>query len=571
MPDAQVIPFPAAPLARPVLQPSVHARGARPYLFIGRADDWHAPGVLTTRGETRAAADAAWMVERVLGVPKTQLPFPGVPHARELAFQYANWWKTPDGLQLRHYQAEGAAFLAERDYAVLCDQMGIGKTSQALVAAEARLALAVIQTADTPCVLVLCPALAKRHWQREVKRWTGYDAAIIDGLRTDDGVPRARYVIVNYDILYGARRKDAAGVMHDVANLPGWGGPLAQTGFVIMICDEAHILRGRSSQRTLAVRDMSAKIQVAWGLTGTLMPNYVRDLWPVVDTLTRGLWGNYWPWAKKFAGAIQGTYGWDDKGQDNLDELSKRMTMFILGRTKDSVGLQLPPMTREVYKVDVELSAPTVHDGVAAKERVTAVASAFRLTARAKRSAVIGQAVEALQAKQKVVVFLYTREQCDAVGKAIHDKVDCTTMIVHGDMTPDGRDRMAQTFREASAPAAFVATIDSVGIAISLVGADLVIFGDLVAEPWKLLQAEKRCHRFDSKVSVLIRYMIATGTLDETLAESVVEKLGVLEAAMGGQNETTELSTVLGGRSTQDIVDDLFAKLKAWKTVEDNA
>ena len=109
-----------------------------------------------------------------------------------------------------------------------------------------------------------------------------------------------------------------------------------------------------------------------------------------------------------------------------------------------------------------------------------------------------------------------------------------------------------------------MATIDSVGIAISLVGADLMLFGDVVAEPWKLLQAEKRGHRFDSKKSLLVRYLIATGTIDEGLAEAVIDKLAALDETIGAQGENQNLSVVLGARSSEEIVDELFAKLKAW-------
>jgi len=300
-------------------------------------------------------------------------------------------------------------------------------------------------------------------------------------------------------------------------------------------------------------------------LTGTPMPNYVRDLFALVDTISNGLWGySYWEWARAYTSAYQGQYGWVDTGSSRLDELQGRLSFFTLGRTAKGVHLELPEKRRETYRIDVQISAPSVAEGNKALSKGNAVANALRYTARAKRSAVVGAAVEALQAKQKVVVFVYMREQVDAIGKDIRKHVDCNVMCVHGDLPPDGRDSQAQTFREASAPAAFVATIDSMGVALSLVGAHLVIFGDLVPEPWKLLQAEKRCHRFDSTERVLVRYMIATGTIDEGIAESVIEKIPVIEQALGQQDDAGELTRMLGGKSAEEIVDSLFAKLKLW-------
>jgi hypothetical protein len=60
-----------------------------------------------------------------------------------------------------------------------------------------------------------------------------------------------------------------------------------------------------------------------------------------------------------------------------------------------------------------------------------------------------------------------------------------------------------------------------------------------------------------------VRYMIATGTIDEGHAETVVEKLTVLESTMGPQTDNADFATMLGGRSNEEIVDGLFARLQA--------
>lgn len=561
------------PITRTILQASVHARGLRPFVFAGKVDDWHAPGVVTSKlgaytQETRCSADAAWLVEKVLGAPR-QRPhiWPGVPGAAERARIYSGWQRQFVGDKAtsgRQYQADGSAFLAERDYAILADAPGLGKTGQALCAAEARLSLGLVPTPTTPCVLILTPALAKQHWKREVRKWTGYDAVILEGLKADE-MPQARYVIANYDILFGARRKDSAGVVHDRVDLPGWGGALAGQ-FPIGICDELHVLKGRSSRKAQEVRKVFRATPVVWGLTGTLVPNYMRDLWAQLDFITGGLFGTYWEFVKKYAGAVQGAHGWDDKGASDLDELQGRIGFFVLGRNGASVKLELPPMQRERYPIDVELTANTRHEGASALlDKGHAVGNALRRTANAKRPAVIEHAVEALNAKQKVVVFLYMREQCDAVAREIKARFDGPVMAVHGDLSPEGRDKMATSFREIQGAAVFVATIDSVGMAISLVGADLVLFGDLLPEPWKMYQAELRCYRFDSIKSVLIRYLLATGTLDDHYAESVISKVENIEAVMGTGGDQGALATSLGGRSSEDIVESLFSKLSAWK------
>jgi len=609
----------------------------RPYRFIHRCDPWHAPGVERSGQGCACAVDAAWIVEQVVGPPtKPPARWPGLEQARERAYQLGAH------VGLYDYQKEGAAFLAERDFAILADTMGVGKTPQSIMGAEARLTFGEIPDSSTPVVLVVCPALAKRHWQREIKRWTGHDATVLEGLRPFENVvgdaislaverppksddtpidfgdaaatfiqavrqvfprlpippetfdekvsradltrlvgrgmavagyspssiplPRTRYIIANYDILRAARRRDGAGVLKLAPDLPGWGDAL-KGRFLLAILDEAHELRGRKSQRSRAVKDLLLRTPVVWALTGTLMPNYVRDLWGVVDVVTDGLWGkSYWAWAKKYCGATEGKYGWVDTGADYLDELQRRLSFFVMGRSKEAVKLELPEKRRELYEVDVDMTAPTVSDAHASKQKFRQVAKALRATARAKRPAIIAQALEALRAKQKVVVFTYLREQAESIAKGVRKDVECQVMTVHGEQTSDQRDILATTFRDAPAPAAFVATIDSVGLAISLVGADLVIFGDLMYEPHKLLQAEARAHRHGSERRVLVRYLIARDTIDAGVAETVLAKLKTVEEALGTEEEGAGLGRMLAPdpKEAEAVVEGLFEKLKDW-------
>lgn len=533
----------------PILPASPHARGARPYEFRGEWYGASVPGVIVRQNGNgtatlKAAVDAAWL-------------FSGLQCTRSVSWLSTYTREIPG---LYAYQVAGAFFLWSRDYALLADEMGLGKTVQALCAAELRLQSARgAQSPDEPHVLILCPALAKRHWAREVEKWTGRKAAILEGLTATD-LPQARYIIANYDILYGQRRKDAAGKMHEVAHLGGWRTVLQAAKFPIVICDEAHLLRGEKSQRTKAVKEVADPSTCVWMLTGTPMPNHVRDLWALWDLASKGLAGYFWPWAKAYCGAYKSQYGWVADGQSGLEELGKRLSFWMLGRSKAVAGLELPEKRREILTVDVGEVKPPVPWKTEAQSKTNRVALALRATAAAKQPAIVEMAKEALSAKQKVVVFVYLRAQADSIAKAL---VEHRVFAVSGEMSPESRDAAALEFRNTTGAAVFVATIDSVGVAISLVGADLVIFGDLVWEPAKLLQAEGRAHRHGSTTRVLVRYVIAAGTIDEKVAESVVDKLATMEQALGANPDGTELSVQLGRdmSTTEQILDKLFQSL----------
>jgi len=543
----------------PSVERSPHPRGARPYRFAGALDERHAPGILSRGGRsTEAAADAAWIVERLLRRAPEEMPaaWPGLDRAAQRARELAAEWKLYD------YQCDGAAFIAQRDYALLHDEMGIGKTAQSLAAAEARLSF-TRAAPDHPSVLVLCPALVKYNWEREVARWTGKSCAVLDGLRPT-GIPRARYVVANYDILPQARRKDASGKLHPAVHLPGWGPLVAAHGFQIAILDEAHMLCGRTAQRTVATRKALARVPIVWGLTGTPQPNYVRDLWSLCDLISGGLWGpSYWRWAIEYVGAYQGEYGWIDTGTGRLEELAARIRFFSIGRTKEEVRLQLPELRYETTRVDLDLAAP-VEDVTATDDFIVqrnVVQARLKKLATAVRPVIVEHVTAALAAQQKVVVFTYSREQCEKIAAGLRKKVECSVQGVHGDLDAEGRDRQAEVFRGLARPAAFVATVDSIGIGLSLVGADLVVVADLMHEPWKILQAIRRCYRIGTVDRVLVQFVVPRGSIAEDVAHHVVEKLKTIAQTTGKDNVemVTALTDEAGDRA---FMARLFAKLR---------
>ena len=161
------------------------------------------------------------------------------------------------GLELMHHQAQvvAAAAAGHRTF-LLADEPGLGKTAQALLAAEA---------ADSFPLLVVVPNVVKANWAHEAELWTPRRAATVihgDG-ETIDGF--ADIVIVNYEIL--DRHVD-------------W---LGDHGFRGMVVDEAHFIKNKSSQRSQHVLGLSERIRarrsnaLLMALTGTPLINDIED------------------------------------------------------------------------------------------------------------------------------------------------------------------------------------------------------------------------------------------------------------------------------------------------------
>ncbi|MCW2530399.1 MAG: putative helicase, superfamily, partial [Pseudonocardiales bacterium] len=159
--------------------------------------------------------------------------------------------------ELMPHQAQlvAAAAAGHRTF-LLADEPGLGKTAQALLAAEA---------AGAYPLLVVVPNVVKINWAREAGLWTpNRSATVVHGNGdTMDGF--ADIVIVNYEVL---------------DRHVGWFGDF---GFRGMVVDEAHFIKNKTSQRSQHVLELSERIRsrtarpLLMALTGTPLINDIDD------------------------------------------------------------------------------------------------------------------------------------------------------------------------------------------------------------------------------------------------------------------------------------------------------
>ena len=119
---------------------------------------------------------------------------------------------------------------------LLADEPGLGKTAQALLAAQA---------ADAYPLLVVVPNVVKTNWAHEVGLWTPHRRSTVVHGDGDDVDGFADVVIVNYELL---------------DRHVGWLGDL---GFRGMVVDEAHFIKNKSlaalAARPAALRAASGR------------------------------------------------------------------------------------------------------------------------------------------------------------------------------------------------------------------------------------------------------------------------------------------------------------------------
>lgn len=453
----------------------------------------------------------------------------------------------PEGLAYLPYQRAGIAYAMGREGTLIGDEMGLGKTIQAIGVSNA--------DDGIRSVLVICPASLKINWAREWARWTArpMTVAIANGK-----LPAADVVIVNYDIM---RKHKAA---------------IAARRWDLLICDECHYLKNPKAQRTAQVlgkwdKDPSKIVAPIAArrrlfLTGTPILNRPIELWSLLKALDpQGLGRNWQHYVTRYCAGHKTSYGWDVSGASNGHELQDRMRASVMvRRLKADVLTELPRKRRavivlpddgagnairaeadgyarvsantEAARVDAELAkAGSDDEYAAAVERLnSAMQAAFaeisalrHATALAKIPQVIEHVTGALEAGEKIVLFAHHLDVIAALAEALPG---CVTLT--GENSQSERQAAVDRFQSNPSCRIFIGSIKAAGVGLTLTAASHVIFAELDWVPGNVTQAEDRCHRIGQTASVLIEHLVLDGSLDVSMAETLVAKQAVIDAAL---------------------------------------
>jgi superfamily II DNA or RNA helicase len=471
---------------------------------------------------------------------------------------------TPAGLELMPHQGQlvAAAAAGHRTF-LLADEPGLGKTAEALLAAEA---------ANAYPLLVVVPSVVKTNWAREAARWTPRRQVTVvqgDG-GTVDGF--ADIVVLNYEVL---------------DRHVGW---LGDFGFRGMVVDEAHFIKNKSSQRSQHVLALSGRIRsrtvrpLLMALTGTPLINDIEDF--------RAIW-QFLGWIDdskpldELAGALEET------GLTPADRgffPAARQCVIDLGivrRRKVDVAADIPAL--RIADLPVELDG-RVGRSIRAAERDLASRMVTRYeTALANRSSGVGvegidydlvrrvarsELKDATTARSGENVFTmmrrigqakaelaadYAAQLAHSTGKVVFfakhvDVMDAAEETfarqgvrfssIRGDQTPKARQANVDAFVNDPDVAVAVCSLTVAGVGLNLQVASNIVLAELSWTDAEQTQAIDRSHRIGQAEPVTAWRIIAAQTIDTRIAELIDSKAGLAARALDGSDE--EISSSAG-------------------------
>lgn len=361
-------------------------------------------------------------------------------------------------------------------------------------------------------------------------------------------------------------------------------------GFKTLVADESHYLIDAESQRAAAAIKIGSMAEHVIALTGTPIVNRPKELWSQLQVVAPKLFPKFWDFGLRFCAGHQTPFGWDFSGSSDLSELDKilRSTLMIR-RTKDQVLKELPDKSRitipfiieekleKKYRKEAEPALVRIARMKAERDEWKAVLSVMPIAEQKKFMAAhaaeaakngklkgmiikdlekVKQAAVDVKLDQSIKFILDVRQQqgkllvfathyatIDRVTEALQ-KEGVKVAVIDGRVDQAARGPIKNAFQDGDTEV-LVCGIRAASEGLTLTASSTVIFLELDFSPSRHDQAESRVHRLGQKNAVTVYYLIALGTIEESLVRMIDAKSEVVNSAMGESDMTLIEDSIL--------------------------
>ena len=397
-------------------------------------------------------------------------------------------------LPLLPFQVYGVDWLSSLDRAMLADDMGLGKTFQALAGISK-----MILEGEVTRILIICPRSLVFTWYAEIKKWTPYlsATAVIPSGNAAESVWKSRtgksqIIITSYEQL-----RTNSNYMIEQAQL--------------VVCDEAHKLRNRSSNLSQSFRNLSP--QKVWFLTGTPVERDSEDFATLFSLLLPKI---FTPSDHKLG----------------IDILKSRAKPYLLRRRKSEVLKELPPMLERQEFLELSTEQARSYREMLSDSETSTLVKFGKLRHICDLDPVTGNSTkldriqelleEISNLGEKAVVFSYWRKPLTALSEILEKKSPGSTQLLTSEMDLVQRDLAIHNFKNRNVTLLASAKIASEGL--TLVEANHAIFINRWWNPSSNEQARDRIRRLGQQRTTYMYSFTTIDTIEEKLDEILNRK-----------------------------------------------
>ncbi|MEH2434793.1 MAG: DEAD/DEAH box helicase [Nostoc sp.] len=449
--------------------------------------------------------------------------------------------------ELRDYQMEGFCWLARLAHwgvgACLADQMGLGKTVQALAV--------ILRNAHEGPTLIIAPTSVCMNWVSEAHKFAPtlniiqFSGAnrqkLLDGLQPLD------MLVCSYGLLQ----------QEEVAQM------LSGVQWQTIVLDEAQAIKNMTTKRSQAAMNLKSNFKLL--TTGTPIENHLGELWNLFRFINPGLLGSFESFNQRFATPIE-------KYQDKLarNKLKKLIQPFLLRRTKNQVLEELPSRTEILLHVELSreekafyealrrqaISKLTESNAEAGKKHLQVLAEIMKLRRACCNPSLVmpdtelpssklqlfGEVLgELLENCHKALVFSQFVDHLHIIRDYLEQQ-GINYQYLDGSTSVAERKKRVDAFQAGSGDV-FLISLKAGGTGLNLTAADYVIHTDPWWNPAVEDQASDRAHRIGQQRPVTIYRLVAKDTIEEKIVQLHQHKRDLADSLLEGADISGKIST----------------------------
>ena len=447
----------------------------------------------------------------------------------------------PKGLnaELRSYQQEGLnwlVFLQRYGFGgILADDMGLGKTLQTLALIQHMKETGALKKP----ALVVAPTSLTGNWLHEAAHFAPeLNVTLIHGPNRDPAfkqVAKSDLVITTYPLLVRDKSR------YD------------KRKFSLTVLDEAQAIKNPTTKAAECVRNLKSEFRLC--LTGTPLENHLGELWSLMDFALPGLLGGRKAFNRLYRNPIE-----NDGDEDRQQELARKVTPFMLRRTKSEVVTELPPKTETVQYVELGDKQRALYESVRASmekrirdlvasqgmakshiefldallklrqacidPRLVKLDKASGITESAKLDWLAETLPQMLEEGRNILIF----SQFTQVLKLIELQLT-SEKISYAKLTGQTRKRQQaiDAFQNGDVRV-FLISLKAGGAGLNLTAADVVIHMDPWWNPAVENQATDRAYRIGQDKPVFVYKLVAEETVEERINQMQQQKQALADS-----------------------------------------
>lgn len=417
--------------------------------------------------------------------------------------------------ELRDYQIEAVERLRKNKRMMLLDAPGLGKTPQAMFAAEGE-------------TLITAPALLISQWRdwilgEDEESLIRNNGVVIPNIHHSDSV-----ALVTGTPSERAKALDS-GAYWTIISQESLSGTLddwlsKQTRWQTFIIDESHHLKSHNGKRARTAVKIAKNCEYVYELTATPIRNQIDDLFMQFRILQPDVFTSYWRFVNTFCVAEQGYFGVQILGpkKSMQAELTNILDMMSIGRTYEDAKRELPPILPKYLKIDLPKSIREAYDEAINYWRLEDTEDRLTFTNAMQvyhllrqfctgsfKADAISEILEDTPTDIKSVIFSWYRETAESIAKELGIEP------VTGKISAVERRVLAKSQQVTSA------TISSLTEGVDLSAARNVIFAEEDYTPGANYQAISRVRRERQHESndepIVVTYVHCRNTIDEVI------------------------------------------------------